>query len=94
VALAKARDRRVIRGLVGRDHPKGDVLDAGPLDLAGGAQSARVRVEENGDHQRRVVRRPAMAIGAVGRVEDRQVHLLDRVEHEPREVALRQPLPQ
>ena len=32
VALAKARDRRVIGNLVGRDHPERDVLHAAPLD--------------------------------------------------------------
>ena len=32
VALAEARDRRVIRALVSADHPRGDVLDAAPLD--------------------------------------------------------------
>ena len=34
VANAKARDRRVVGGLVGADHPEGDVLSAAALDPA------------------------------------------------------------
>jgi hypothetical protein len=32
VALAEARDRRVVGSLVGADHARSDVLDAAPLD--------------------------------------------------------------
>jgi hypothetical protein len=35
-----------------------------------------------------------MPVGAIGRVKRSQIHLLDSVEHEPREMLLGQPLPQ
>ena len=33
-----------------------------------------------------------MPVGAIGRVKRRQIHLLDGIDDEPREVTLRQPL--
>ncbi len=92
VALAKARDRRVIGDLVRCDHPEGNVLDALALDHARGALPLRVGIEQKRDHHRRLVRRTAMAIEAIGAIEPRQIHLLDRRQNKPREMALRQPL--
>ena len=40
------------------------------------------------------MRRAAVPVLAIGRIETGQVHLLDRVQHEPGEMAVRQPLPQ
>ncbi len=46
MALAKAGDRRVIRALIRRDHPVGDVLHALPLDHPRGALPLAVRVKQ------------------------------------------------
>src|SRR5918995_1057363 len=49
-------------------------------------------VQQQRDHHRRIKRRPAVAVLAVGAIERREIHLRDRVEHEPREMPFRQPL--
>jgi hypothetical protein len=54
---------------------------------------ARVRVEQQRDHHRRVVRRPPVTVVPVDGVEHGQVHLGDRGQHEPRKMILGQPLP-
>jgi hypothetical protein len=92
VALAKPRDRRVIRHLVCRDHTVGDVLHALVLDHPRGALPLAVGVEQQRDHHRWVMGRAPMTIGAIGRVERRQIHRLHRGQHKPREVIRRQPL--
>ena len=94
VALAEPRDRRVIRRLVGADHPRRDVLDAAPLDPPRRALADRVAVEQQRDHHRRIVRRPALPVVAIGRVERAQIKLRDGVDDKPREMPLRQPLAQ
>ena len=50
-------------------------------------------VEQDRNHHCRVIRRPAAAVLSVGRVKRLEVHLRNRVDDEPREMALRQPLP-
>jgi hypothetical protein len=65
VTLAKPRDRRVIGHLVGRDHPKRDVLHTCPLDAARRALSTHVRIPQQRDHHRRIVRRAALTIRAI-----------------------------
>ena len=90
----KPRDRGVIGRLVGADHPERDVLATAPLDPPRRALPDRIRVDEQRDHHRRIMRRPAMTVGAIARIERGQIHLLNSVEHEPRQVLLRQPLPQ
>lgn len=57
VALAKTRDRRVIRALVRRDHPVGDILDTLTLDHPRGTLPHRIGVEQQRDHHPRIVRR-------------------------------------
>src|SRR5215207_9366285 len=94
MANPEPRDRRVIRRVVRRDHAEGDVVAAAPLDRPRGPDTDRVGVDEQRHHHRRIVRRPTPTIIAITRIERRQVHLADGVEHEPREVALGQPLAQ
>ena len=72
VALAEPRDRRVIRRLVGRDHPDRDVLTAAPLDPPRGPLTDRVRVEQQRHHHRRIVRRPTPAVLAIAGEERRR----------------------
>jgi hypothetical protein len=52
----------------------------------------RVAVEQQRHHHRRLVRRAAPAVLAIGRIERGQIELGDRLDHEPRQVALGQPL--
>jgi len=92
VALDKPREGRMVRALLGGQHPKGDVFLAGALDHPRGPDPARVGVEQQRDHHRRVIRRPAAPVDAIGRIERLQIHLGDSVDHEPGEVPRRQPL--
>jgi hypothetical protein len=94
VTHPKLRNRRVIRDQVRRHHAVGDVLHAGALDRARGAVAARVGIEQERHHHRRLVSRPAMAVGAIARIEGAQIHLGDRVEHGPHQVSLGHPLAQ
>jgi hypothetical protein len=50
-------------------------------------------IKQQRDHHRRVIGRPAAPVPAVGRIEIVEVHLAHGIEHEPREVTFRQPLP-
>jgi len=92
VALDEPRDRRVIGLLLRRQHPKRDVLVTGPLDHPRRPDAARVGIEQQRDHHRRVIGRPAAAVDAIGRIERVEIHLGDRVDHKPREMPRRQPL--
>ena len=71
VALAEARDRRVIRRLVGRDHAHRDVLMAAPLDPPRRPLADRVGVDQQRHHHRRIVRRPAPPVVAIAGQERR-----------------------
>jgi hypothetical protein len=64
------------------------------LDRARRALLGGVGVEQERDHHRRLIRGAAMAIGAVIRIEAVEIHLRHRLEHEPRQVILGQPLTQ
>jgi hypothetical protein len=92
VALDEPRDRRVIRTLLRGDDAEGDVLDARALDDPRGTNPARVGVEQQRDHHRRLVGRAALAVDPMSRIERVEIHLLDRRQHEPRQVVLRQPV--
>ena len=65
VALAKPRDRGVIGDLVGRDHPKRDVLHTRPLDAPRRALPTRVRVHQQRHHHHRIMRRTTVTIRAI-----------------------------
>ena len=67
---------------------------AAPLDPPRRAFPDRVGVHDQSDHHRRIVRRAAVAVGAIRSQKRRQIELADRVDHESREVVLGQPLPQ
>jgi hypothetical protein len=91
-AAAKLGDRRVIRSQLAGHDAIGDVLDAGTLDPARGTVAARVRVEQQRDQHRRLVRRPPAPVVAVVRIDRRQIQLGDRVEHRPHQMPLRHPI--
>ena len=90
----KSIDRHMIRSKVRRDHPIRHVLNTPTLDPPRRPLTPRIRVQKQRNHHRRLVRRPAPPIRPITTVKGRQVHLRHRVEHVPRQVVLRQPLPQ
>jgi hypothetical protein len=94
VAHPEARDRRVIGRLIGGHDPKGNVLAAAPLDRPRGPHPDGIGVDQQRDHHRRIMRRPAMAVLATGAVERGQIKLVNDLQYEPRQVILGQPLPQ
>jgi hypothetical protein len=79
---------------IGADHPIGDVLATAALDTARRALLGGIGVEQQRDHHRRLTSGATMAIGAVIGVELAHIHLLNRLDHQPRQVILRQPLTQ
>ena len=94
VTLTKPRDRRVIRRLICTDHTDGNVFDAAALQAPRRALPDRVAIEQQRHHHRRIVRRPTMPVDTIGGVEPAQVHRRHSVDDEPRQMPLRQPLPQ
>lgn len=94
LADAKPRDRGVIGRVVGGDDPEGDVVATTPLDRPRRTHPDGIGVDEQRDHHLRIVRRPTPPVLPIGRVERAQVHLRDRLQHEPREVILREPVAQ
>jgi hypothetical protein len=68
------------------------IVDARPLNHPRRTPPNGARVEQQPDHHRRIVRRPAVPILAVSRVHRRQVHPRHGVDHKPSKVPLRQPL--
>jgi len=94
MADPEPRDRDVVGGLVGGQHPEGDVLLAAPLDLAGGAHPQAVAVQQHAQQELGVVGRMAVPIGAVLSVEGLKVELVGDVKDEPGEVAGGEPVAQ
>jgi hypothetical protein len=94
VASAEARDGDVVGGLVGGQHPEGDVLGQAPFELPGGAHADAVGVQQHAQQQLGVVGGMAVPVVAVGQVERCQVELVDHLEDEPGEVAVGEPVAQ
>jgi hypothetical protein len=94
VASAEPRDGHMIRGLVGGQHPEGDVLSAAAFELPGGAHPDGVGVQQHAQQQLGVVGGVAVPVGAVRPVEGSQVELVDHVEDEPGQVAFGEPVAQ
>ena len=94
VADPKPGDRRVVGDLVRADHPEGDVLATAALDPPRASLADAVGVGEQADHHLRLVGGGAVAVGAIGGVEGLEVELLDRLDHEPGEVVVGQPIAQ
>src|SRR6202035_3437327 len=93
VAANEPRDRRVIRNQIGRDHPICNVLATVTLDPARGTLTRGIRVQDQRDHHPWVIRRPAMPVLAIRPIEALKIQLLDDLDHKPRQMILRQPIP-
>ncbi len=92
VASAEARDHAVVRHVVPDDHPEAHIAPAQSLHLAAGAMAIGVGVDQHRQHHgRREWRLPGPSRPILG-FEARQVHLLDRIEHQVDEVAFGQPV--
>ena len=94
VPAAELRDRRVIRHPHRRDQLVGHILPARPLDPTRGPVPARVRVQQQCHHHRRLVRRPTVTVRPIRPIERAQVHLLDRPQDRPHHVIVRHPIHQ
>jgi hypothetical protein len=94
VPHAEAGDGHVVGRLVAGKHPEGQVVDAAPFDLPGGAHPDGVGVEEHPQQRLGVVGGVAMPVSPVGAQERLQVELLGDVEDEPGEVAVGEPVTQ
>jgi hypothetical protein len=93
VPADEARDRRVIGNQIAGDHPAGHVLATVTLDRTRGALTGGERVQHQRDHRRRLIRRAAMTVGPIGGTKRRQIDLGHGVDHKPRQMIGRQPLP-
>ena len=93
MAADKSRDRRVIRNQITGNHTVSHVLATMTLDRSRGLHVGREREQDQRDHHRRLVRRPAVTIRPISAIERRQIHPTHDVDHEPRQMILRQPLP-
>ena len=86
-------DRRVIRVQPGDDQPVGHVAHAPLLDHPAGPLALAVAVQQQGDHHRRVVRRPAVPIGPIAAAKRIQVQRVHRIQHDEHQVVFGQPVP-
>jgi hypothetical protein len=71
-----------------------DVFSACPLDPPRGPVPARVRVEQQRDHLSRVTGSAAGRAQPIRLPEPVQIHRIDRAQHRPHQMILRQPLAQ
>src|SRR5271169_3319933 len=71
--------------------PKQTQLSLAPFRITG---QPRCDDRLSSGHHRRVIRRTTPPVLAIAGVEGREVDVLDRVDHEPRQMVLRQPLAQ
>jgi hypothetical protein len=94
VPAAELRDRRVIRNRHRGDQLVGHVLPARPLDPARGPVPARVRVQQQRDHHRRLVGSATLTVRAIRPIERAQIHLIDSPQDRPHHVSVRHPLRQ
>jgi hypothetical protein len=90
----KPGDRRVIQWLVRGDHPERHILAAAPLNPSRRTHPDRVRVHQQRHHHPRIVRRPAMPVSPIRRIELLEFELIDGLRHEIRQMIRRQPIPQ
>ena len=93
VTLDKPRDRRVIRHLEHRDHPTRHILTARPLDRPRRPHPTRVAIQQQSHHHRRVIGPPPHPIPTIRPIKPTEVQARDSVQDKPRQMILRQPIP-
>ena len=91
--LPEPGDRHVVRQVPGADHPERHVLLAQPLDPPRGGDPVRVRPDQKGHHHVRVVPCRPRPARPPPRVERRGIQQPHRLDHQPRHVPRRQPVP-
>ena len=89
----EAGDRGMVRHRVAGNHPIGHVLATVTFDRPRGAHVGRERVQHQRHHHRRLVRRPTVTVRPIGGIERPKVHVLHGVDHKPRQVIRRKPIP-
>jgi hypothetical protein len=87
-------DRGVIRLHIGGDHPERDIALTPLFDTPRRHHPRRIGIHQQRHHHLRMMSRPTPAVIAIRRIKLRQIQLLDRVDHEPRQMILRQPIRQ
>jgi hypothetical protein len=75
------------------DHPRPRVVAGGHLGLPGRPAAPAVAVRQQRRHHLRVIRHAALPVSPVARPGPRQAHLRGQLDHPPRQVPGRQPLP-
>jgi hypothetical protein len=93
VAAPELTDSAVVWLLVAREHPEGQILVTGPLNLAGGDDAHAVGVEQQQRHHPRVKAFLAARILALSRDQDRgKIQLIHQIEQEIHLVVIREPV--
>jgi hypothetical protein len=80
--------------LAGGQDAEGEVLDAAPLDLPGGAHPGGVGVQQHAEQGLGVEGGVAVPVGPVAAQERAEIELVDHVQDEPGEVAFGEPVAQ
>ncbi len=95
VPLAKSRNAVVIRLLIAAQYPKRHIVIGGLLQLPRRHLPNAVTVDQQLDHQRRVVRRPTATVTLFVHLQNpRKIKRLNHVADVQRQVIWSQPLPQ
>src|SRR5439155_5613812 len=95
VTLAKLRQAVVIRMLIGRQHPIGNLLIGGSLDLPRRGLAHAVGIQQEFDHHRRMKRRlPATVAFFIGRENRTQVQLIHHIAEKQSQVPFGKPIAQ
>ena len=89
-APPEGRDRVMVRMVVGGDEPEGHRIVGRPLQLAARTHPRRIAIDQQAQQHARVIRGRTRA--AIRLDHRRQVQLLDNLDHEARQMPLRQPL--
>ena len=92
MTLTEPCDRHVIRQVTRADHPERDILMTRPLDTTTRMHSLAIRVDQQRQHHRRVIRCPAHPTQPIPILQHRQIQRIDHPQHEPHQMIRWQPL--
>ena len=90
---AEPRDRGMVRAVLRAQDAKRDVSDAHPLDLPRGPHSLAVRIDQQPEQHLRVIPRRACPTATPVPLQRAGVKRIDGLQHEPRQMIRRKPLP-